>query len=119
MKLGEYLGKIFGVDMNQEYIAEQVQNFPAAMNPPAPEQQIVQQQGSTVEQQPPVQTTTQQVVQQVQQNNDSAVTIQQLQAEIESLKKANNALLSQTPIATENLSVEDMIYRTVVGTPST
>ena len=40
-----------------------------------------------------------------------------LQLENEQLKKANFALLSRTPITQEeDLSIEDMIYRAVVGT---
>lgn len=112
MKIGEMLQSLFGIDVNKEYIAEQTQNFPAAMNPPAEPEQTT---GSTAEQHNEPQNPTSQNTTVV--NDDSAVTIQRQQAEIEALKQANAALLSKTPIASEELSVEDMLYRAVIGVP--
>lgn len=103
------LQSLFGIDVNKEYIAEQVQNFPASMNPPAEPEQTT---GSTVEQQNITETHNQTTV-----TDDSAATIQRQQAEIDALKKANAALLNKTPIESEELTVEDMLYRAVIGVP--
>lgn len=48
----------------------------------------------------------------------TAIKLQQAQQEIENLKKMNFALLQQTPVSQEeNLSIEERIYRSVIGKP--
>lgn len=117
MKFGEFLQKTFGFDLNKEMdmqtIAQNVQDFPNAMNPPEPPANQIQQQeqSSTVEHSNTVvyqQPTT--IIQ-----DDPAERIRQQQAEIERLKNLNSALLNKTPVEDKPLKTEDMIYRAVIG----
>lgn len=99
--LGEVFKTMFGIDTNAEYTQPEVQG-----TPPIENQQPTTVQQETPPPQPPV---TPQV------DEVSAKKLQDLQAEINTLKAANLALMKQTPIQQEKLSVEDMIYRAVMG----
>lgn len=109
-KLSEIFSNIFGMDMNKEYDI----NVPT----PAPAPTI----NSTVEQI----TQPNNIIEQVTPNtntvadntNDYKAMYEAQQKEIESLKLANKALLNQTPVSNPQLSLEDMIYRAVIGEPT-
>ena len=111
MKIGEML-KVLGININDECIAENTQNIPSATNPPV-EPEVGT--GSTVEQINQPQSTPPQ--NETVNTDELAATIKKQTAEIEALKKVNAALLSKTPVQEEELSVEDMLYRAVIGTP--
>lgn len=101
--LGEVFKTMFGIDTNAEYTQPEVQVTPPIEN----------NQPTTVQQEtpPPQPTVTPQV------DEATAKQLQDMQAEINTLKAANLALMKQTPIHQEKLSVEDMIYRAVMGEP--
>lgn len=105
-KIGEIFASIFGIDPNKDYEI----NIPKE-EPVTAQVQVVDQQPPQVVQEPIQQTAN------IEQPIDYKSLYEKQQAEIQSLKEANHALLTQTPVSNPELKLEDLIYRAVIGEP--